>query len=109
MIPSGWLGLHRGPPTKANFFVLRLALGEERHHVRRGVDMIARLLIALVRAYQVVFSPWLGKVCRFEPSCSRYAVACLEAHGAMRGSLLSVRRLCKCHPFHPGGFDPPPG
>lgn len=75
-------------------------------HVRG--PMFARALIFLVRLYQQIISPWLGRVCRFEPSCSRYAVACLEAHGAARGSLLSVRRLCKCHPFHPGGFDPPP-
>jgi putative membrane protein insertion efficiency factor len=70
--------------------------------------VIARILIALVRLYQIVLSPFLGKVCRFEPSCSRYAVACLEGQGALRGSLDSVRRLCKCHPFHPGGIDPPP-
>jgi putative membrane protein insertion efficiency factor len=70
--------------------------------------MLARLLVAFVRAYQIVLSPWLGRVCRFEPSCSRYAIACLEGHGALRGSLLSVKRLCKCSPFHPGGFDPPP-
>jgi putative membrane protein insertion efficiency factor len=70
--------------------------------------MIARILIALVRVYQQVISPWLSPACRFEPSCSRYAVACLEGHGALRGSLLSMVRLCKCHPFHPGGFDPPP-
>jgi putative membrane protein insertion efficiency factor len=70
--------------------------------------MIARFLIALLRLYQRTLSPLLGNVCRFEPSCSRYAVACLEMHGAARGSLLTVVRLCKCHPFHPGGFDPPP-
>ncbi len=70
--------------------------------------MIARLLIAFVRLYQLVVSPWLGRACRFEPSCSRYAIACLETHGAARGSLLSVKRLCKCHPLHPGGYDPPP-
>jgi putative membrane protein insertion efficiency factor len=70
--------------------------------------MIATLLIDLIRLYQRVISPLFGRVCRFEPSCSRYAVACLEAHGAARGSLLSVVRLCKCHPFHPGGYDPPP-
>jgi uncharacterized protein len=71
--------------------------------------MLARGLITLVRLYQQIISPWLGRNCRFEPSCSRYAVACLESHGAGRGSLLSVKRLCKCHPFHPGGYDPPPG
>ena len=70
--------------------------------------MIARLLIALIRVYQLTLSRLLGNVCRFEPSCSRYAVACLQDHGALRGGLLSVVRVCKCHPFHPGGFDPPP-
>lgn len=70
--------------------------------------MVARLLITLVKLYQLTLSRLLGPVCRFEPSCSRYAVACLEEHGALRGSLLSLVRLCKCHPFHPGGHDPPP-
>jgi putative membrane protein insertion efficiency factor len=73
--------------------------------------MLARLFIVLVRLYQRLFSPLLnaaGPLCRFEPSCSHYAVACLEQHGALRGSLLSIVRLCKCHPFHPGGYDPPP-
>lgn len=74
--------------------------------------MISSLLIALIRVYQLTLSRLIlaafGPVCRFEPSCSRYAVACLEGHGALRGSLLSVKRLCKCHPLHPGGYDPPP-
>ena len=74
--------------------------------------MIKTALLALIRLYQLTLSRLLraafGPVCRFEPSCSRYAVACIQSHGALRGSLLSVRRLCKCHPFHPGGFDPPP-
>src|SRR5277367_3059992 len=74
--------------------------------------MLTNVLIALIRVYQRTLSRLLlaafGPVCRFEPSCSRYAVACLEGQGALRGTLLSVRRLCKCHPFHPGGYDPPP-
>jgi putative membrane protein insertion efficiency factor len=70
--------------------------------------MIRRLLISLIRLYQRTVSPLLGPVCRFEPSCSSYAAVCIERHGALRGSLLSAVRLCKCHPFHPGGFDPPP-
>jgi putative membrane protein insertion efficiency factor len=74
--------------------------------------MVARLLIVVVQLYQRVVSPLLrllwGNVCRFEPSCSRYAVACLEGHGALRGGWLSLVRLGKCHPFHPGGYDPPP-
>src|SRR5690606_19853566 len=71
-------------------------------------QVIARLLIGLIRIYQLVISPFLGPVCRFHPSCSRYAAECLRLHGAARGSWLSVRRLMKCHPFHPGGHDPPP-
>ncbi|HLK37428.1 MAG TPA: membrane protein insertion efficiency factor YidD [Polyangiaceae bacterium] len=70
--------------------------------------MLARFLVLVIRLYQVTLSRLLGGACRFEPSCSRYAVACLETHGAMRGGLLSIVRLCKCHPFHPGGYDPPP-
>lgn len=74
--------------------------------------MVAKLLIALIRAYQMTLSrlirATLGPVCRFEPSCSRYAAACIRDHGALRGSLLSAKRLCRCHPFHPGGYDPPP-
>ena len=74
--------------------------------------MIAHVLLAFIRLYQRLLSPVLralmGPVCRFEPSCSRYAATCIERHGAGKGSLLSIVRLCKCHPFHPGGFDPPP-
>lgn len=70
--------------------------------------MIARFLILLIRVYQKTLSPLLGPVCRFQPSCSRYAVGCLELHGAARGSWLTIRRLSRCHPFHPGGYDPPP-
>lgn len=74
----------------------------------RNVGIVARVLLAAIRLYQQTLSKLIGPVCRFEPSCSRYAAACLETHGAWRGSLLSARRLCKCHPFHAGGFDPPP-
>ena len=70
--------------------------------------MIARLLIALIRVYQWTLSPLLGPSCRFEPSCSRYAVRVLETHGALSGSWLAARRIARCHPFHPGGYDPPP-
>jgi len=74
--------------------------------------MFAKLLLALIRVYQLTLSKLiyatLGPVCRFQPSCSRYAAACIAGQGALRGSLLSVKRLCKCHPFHPGGYDPPP-
>ncbi|HEY6556201.1 MAG TPA: membrane protein insertion efficiency factor YidD [Polyangiaceae bacterium] len=70
--------------------------------------VLAQLLIFLIRVYQETLSRLLGPVCRFEPSCSRYAISCLEHHGAVRGSWLALRRLLRCHPFHPGGYDPPP-
>jgi hypothetical protein len=70
--------------------------------------LAAQLLIFLIRAYQVVLSPWLGPGCRFEPSCSVYAVEAIEVHGALRGALMGVRRLLRCHPFGGHGFDPVP-
>jgi putative membrane protein insertion efficiency factor len=69
---------------------------------------MTKLLLALIRLYQLLLSPLLGNVCRFEPSCSRYAAACIADHGAARGSWLAIRRLGRCHPFHAGGYDPPP-
>jgi uncharacterized protein len=69
---------------------------------------LARVLIAAIRVYQLLFSSWFGPVCRFHPSCSRYTAECLRLHGAGRGSYLGLRRILRCHPFHPGGYDPPP-
>jgi hypothetical protein len=66
------------------------------------------LLIGLVRLYQLLLSPLLGARCRFHPSCSCYALESLERHGAWRGVWLTLRRLGRCHPFHPGGVDPVP-
>ena len=69
---------------------------------------MSRLLQALVRGYQLVLSPFLPPACRFEPSCSHYTLEALERHGALRGSWLGLRRILRCHPFHPGGHDPVP-
>ena len=66
------------------------------------------VLLALVTAYRRWISPLLGDRCRFAPSCSAYAQEALVVHGAGRGSWLAVRRLARCHPFHPGGHDPVP-
>lgn len=68
---------------------------------------LAWLLILLVRAYQVVLSPLLGGSCRFQPSCSVYFIEAVKKHGPCRGSWRGVRRILRCHPFHPGGYDPP--
>ena len=66
---------------------------------------MTRLLLLLVRGYQVAISPLLGQRCRFYPSCSAYAVQALQSEGALRGSWLAVRRLGRCHPWNPGGVD----
>jgi len=66
------------------------------------------LLLAVLRAYKRVLSPFLGQHCRFVPTCSEYAAGAVERFGAFRGSWMALRRLLKCHPLHPGGFDPVP-
>jgi uncharacterized protein len=67
-----------------------------------------RLLMALVRGYRLFFKAWVGGACRFEPSCSAYALQALERHGAARGSWLAGGRLLRCHPYCNGGHDPVP-
>ncbi|MBB1127038.1 membrane protein insertion efficiency factor YidD [Thiospirillum jenense] len=63
----------------------------------------------LIRFYQLFISPLLGNHCRFSPSCSQYALEAIELYGVMVGIRLAIRRLLRCHPWHPGGFDPVPG
>ena len=70
--------------------------------------MTVKLLILLIRAYQVVLSPFIGGACRFLPSCSAYAIEAIATHGAWRGSILAVRRLARCHPLGRAGIDPVP-
>ena len=71
--------------------------------------LLARPLIGLIRLYRLVLSPWLGRSCRFEPSCSRYAIEALERHGVLRGSRLAATRIARCHPWGGSGYDPVPG
>lgn len=70
--------------------------------------MLKRLLVMLIRGYSLFVSPLLGPHCRFHPTCSAYAAEAVERHGALRGTGLALRRICRCHPFHPGGADPVP-
>ena len=65
------------------------------------------LLIAAVRAYQWTLSPLIGRHCRFEPTCSAYFILAVRKYGAVRGMWRGVKRLGRCHPFSPGGYDPP--
>ncbi|MDK9724133.1 MAG: membrane protein insertion efficiency factor YidD [Sterolibacteriaceae bacterium MAG5] len=71
-------------------------------------SLLAAPLILLVKLYQYAISPMLGRSCRFHPTCSEYAVEALQRHGAFKGLWLAVRRIGRCHPWHPGGFDPVP-
>lgn len=67
-----------------------------------------KILLAFVRFYQVAISPMLPPRCRYTPTCSQYAVEALQKHGATKGSLLALRRICRCHPFGGSGYDPVP-
>jgi putative membrane protein insertion efficiency factor len=71
-------------------------------------EAVARwILIFCVRLYQTTISPLLGPHCRFIPSCSQYYIQAVRKHGALKGSFKGLCRVCRCHPFHRGGFDPP--
>jgi uncharacterized protein len=67
---------------------------------------MTRLAIGLIHLYQFTISPLLPPSCRFAPTCSRYSEQAIARYGLLRGCWLTVRRLCRCHPFHPGGYDP---
>lgn len=70
--------------------------------------MLARILIGVVRFYQVAVSPWTPAACRYTPTCSSYAIQALRSHGTLRGSVLAARRLLRCHPWGGHGYDPVP-
>ena len=76
--------------------------------LRGLVRVQAMCLIALIRVYQRTLSPMLGDVCRYHPSCSKYAVGAISTHGAFKGVVLAARRLLRCTPLHAGGLDPVP-
>ncbi len=69
---------------------------------------MSRLIVLLVKIYQYTLSPMLGSRCRFTPSCSQYAIEAVQKHGSVRGTGMALRRIARCHPHHPGGYDPVP-
>ncbi|MFM2435787.1 MAG: hypothetical protein RL063_1768 [Pseudomonadota bacterium] len=72
------------------------------------MNMMAYVLIWLIKMYQILLSPFFGQQCRFSPTCSQYALDAINKHGAIRGAYYAIRRLLRCHPWHPGGHDPAP-
>ena len=84
------------------------AAGEVPSVPRKGPTVLTRALMAAVTGYRRFISPLLPPRCRFEPSCSAYALEALRVHGAARGLWLAVARIARCHPFNPGGYDPVP-
>lgn len=81
---------------------------EQRGFLALVARLPQRTLMGLVQAYRLLLKAWTGNACRFEPSCSAYALQALERHGAAKGSLLTAKRLLRCHPYCQGGHDPVP-
>ena len=70
------------------------------------MNNLKHILIFLIKGYRKYISPLLGPNCRFQPTCSQYALEAVEKYGFFKGGYLSIKRILKCHPFHPGGYDP---
>jgi len=70
--------------------------------------MIKKILIAVIRGYRFILSPWVGNACRYWPTCSEYSMQAIESHGALRGCWMMLIRLARCHPYSAGGVDPVP-
>jgi putative membrane protein insertion efficiency factor len=83
-------------------------LVSRRSPVKPNMGMMKKLALLLIKVYQVVISPLTGPACRFIPTCSEYAYQAISSYGFFRGGLLALKRVLRCHPFNPGGFDPVP-
>lgn len=75
--------------------------------LRFVMQIPSAILIGMVRLYQIFLSPFFGGQCRFQPTCSHYFIEAVKKYGAISGSVRGVRRILRCHPYHPGGYDPP--
>lgn len=71
-------------------------------------NILANFFCILIRVYQICISPWFPKSCRYEPSCSNYAIMAIQKYGALKGFWLATKRILRCNPFHAGGYDPVP-
>lgn len=80
---------------------------KKKYYILKEINRyLSKLLIYLVRFYQKFISPLKGPTCRFYPTCSQYSIEAIRKYGALKGIYLTIRRLLKCHPFYPGGYDP---
>ncbi len=100
-VPTGDRG------NEGNGMVLSMGKNYIYKMFRVLVALPGGILIVVVRLYQWLVSPILGRHCRFEPSCSKYFIGAVQKYGAVRGSWRGVKRICRCHPWNPGGYDPP--
>ncbi len=107
-MPNAPLLPQAGPPDPTGVDAQGVHAGGVPRRRAAWRDQPRRLLLGLVRAYRYFLKPWLGNACRFEPTCSAYAMQALECHGAAAGSYLAARRLLRCHPWCAGGCDPVP-
>ena len=106
---SVWSPKKRRQVYRRNLFLIQLKNYLQKLQIVRPIFTVAKIgALFLIRVYQAVLSPFLGPSCRFSPSCSEYAYQAITRYGPLKGSILSVKRICRCHPFHPGGFDPVP-
>ena len=88
---------------------VRRATSPDKLRRNRNIGIMLKYsLIKLITLYQFTLSAFIGRQCRFEPSCSNYAKEAIELHGSIKGLTLGARRICKCHPWHEGGYDPVP-
>ncbi|MCL4478050.1 MAG: membrane protein insertion efficiency factor YidD [Deltaproteobacteria bacterium] len=77
-----------------------------RNYLQKLNKLTSLLFIKLIKVYRITISPWTGASCRFNPTCSVYSIEAIEKYGIAKGGFMSIKRILKCHPFHPGGNDP---
>ncbi len=77
-----------------------------RNYIQKLNKLTSLLFVQLIKVYRITISPWMGASCRFNPTCSVYSIEAIEKYGIAKGGFMSIKRILKCHPFHPGGNDP---
>lgn len=102
------MAVEQGSPDPNAAAYREVTLEAYSPRARMKQALLDRLMIGVIRFYQLVISPGLPPSCRFYPSCSEYTLQAIAKYGALKGLWLGVKRIARCHPFHPGGYDPVP-